>query len=450
MLKGKKVLVLGLAKSGKAAVELLDYLHATITVNEYASREKIDCYDDYVARGIEMVVGGHPSELFERDFDFVVKNPGINYHKPFVLRLKERGIPVYTDIELAYKVSQPQNYLAVTGTNGKTTTVTLIHEIFKHAHRKTCLAGNVGTPLSSLVLENDLLHESGYDVVLEMSNFQLLDIHQFHPFVSTIINLTPDHLDYMASLDEYYASKTNIYMNQNENDYYLENKDDLILQDYLNKYPVHAKRISFSLEKEADCMIQNHAIYYQGQHVIDLDEIKIVGKHNIQNMMIAICMAVLSGVDIATIHDTLASFMGVEHRIEFVSEYQGVKYYNDSKATNTDAAIIALKAFEKPVILLMGGHEKGLDLSEMSEYNDRISALICFGEAKDRFANDMHHSCTYVVDHLKDAVIKAKEIAKDGDIVLLSPSTSSYDEFSGYEERGRVFKQIVHEFEKIS
>lgn len=445
MLKGKKVLVLGLAKSGKAAVELLDSLHATITVNEFADKEKIDCYQEYIDRGIEMITGGHPDDLFERDFDFVVKNPGINYHKPFILRLKEREIPVYTEIELAYQVSKQQNYLAITGTNGKTTTVTLIHEILKSARRKTCLAGNVGTPLSSLVLENDLLNNEGYDVVLEMSNFQLLDIDKFHPHISTIINLTPDHLDYMDSLDEYYASKTNIYMNQDENDYYLENKDDEVLQEYLKKYPVSAKRITFSVKQDADCMIKDKAIYFQGQHVIDLDEIKIVGQHNVQNMMIAICTTLLSGVDIQVIHDTLASFMGVEHRIEYVREHQGVKYYNDSKATNTDAAIIALKAFDKPVILLMGGHEKGLDLSEMSTYQDCISTLICFGEAKERFARDMKCPHTYVVDHMKDAIIKASELAKNGDIVLLSPSTSSYDEFSGYEERGRIFKDIVNQ-----
>lgn len=446
MLKGKKVLVLGLAKSGRAAVELLDHLHATITVNEFAAKEKIDCYDEYVSRGIEMVTGGHPEELFERDFDFVVKNPGINYHKSFILRLKQRGIPVYTEIELAYRVCQPQNYIAVTGTNGKTTTVTLIDEILRHAGRQVCLAGNVGTPLSQLALKHDLIHNGGYDVVLEMSNFQLLDIDEFHPFVSTVMNLTPDHLDYMDSLDEYYASKMRIYMNQNENDYFIENKDDSVLQEYLRKYPVKAKTISFSLNQEADCMIKENAIYFKDMHMIDLDEIKIVGQHNIQNMMIAICACSLAGVDSQLIHDSLARFTGVEHRIEFVRELESVKYYNDSKATNTDAAIIALKAFNQPVILLMGGHEKGLDLTEMSKYSDKISTLICFGEAKERFAKDMHCEKTMIVEHMADAVKKAKEIAKAGDIVLLSPSTSSYDEFSGYEERGNIFKQIVNEF----
>ncbi|MEG0592362.1 MAG: UDP-N-acetylmuramoyl-L-alanine--D-glutamate ligase [Coprobacillus sp.] len=445
MLDGKKVLVLGLAKSGKAAVDLLEKLHATITINESATQDKIVDFDNYISRGFEMVVGGHPDELFERDFDFVVKNPGINYHKPFVLRLKERGIPVYTEIELAYQVSLLQNYIAVTGTNGKTTTVTLINEILNDAKHKVCLAGNVGTPLSQLVLEKNLINNDGYDVVLEMSNFQLLDIEKFHPHISTVINLTPDHLDYMDSLDEYYASKMRIYMNQDENDYFIENIDDEVLQGYLKQYPVKAKSITFSLTQEADCMINNNAIYFQDEKVIGLDEIKIVGKHNVQNMMIAIIACHLSGVSLIDIHNTLASFKGVEHRIEFVRDVKGVKYYNDSKATNTDATIIALKAFEKPVILLIGGHEKGLDLTEMATYNNSISHLICFGSAKDRFAEDMKHHSTYIVEHLKDAIHKAYELASDNDIVLLSPSTSSFDEFSGYEERGNVFKKIVNE-----
>lgn len=447
MLEKKKVLVIGLAKSGKATVDLLLSLNAEITVNEFASKDKIDCYDEYVVKGIEMVVGGHPDELFERDFDFVVKNPGIQYHKPFILRLKERGIPIYTEIELAYQVAKMQNYIAVTGTNGKTTTVTLIDKILKDASRKVCLAGNVGTPYSSLVLEHHLMEKQGYDVVLEMSNFQLLDIEQFHPHIATVINLTPDHLDYMDSLDEYYASKMRIYMNQNENDYFIENIDDQVLQGYLAKYPVPSKKVTFSLKKEADCMIKNQAIYYQNECVIRLNEIKIVGSHNVQNMMIAIIACALSGISLQDIHNTLAAFQGVEHRIEFVREYQDVKYYNDSKGTNTDATIIALKAFEKPVILLMGGFEKGLDLSEVSMYQDKISSLICFGDAKERFAKDMKCKNTWIVEHMKDAILKAKEIAKPGDIVLLSPSTSSFDEFKGYEERGRVFKNIVNSFE---
>ena len=445
MFKGKKVLVLGLAKSGKAAVELLKFMHADITINESKKKEDIPEYDTYVSEGIEMVCGGQPDELFERDFDFVVKNPGINYHAPFILRLKERGIPVYTEIELGYKVAKKQHYIAVTGTNGKTTTGTLIYEILKAAGRKAHICGNYGIPYCEVVLNEHLYEEEGHDVVVEMSNFQLIDIEEFKPEVAAVLNLTPDHLDYMDSLDEYYASKMRIYMNQDENDLFINNSDDETLQSYLAQYPVPSHIETFSVKSLADVELKDNAIYYKGQKVISRDEIKIVGLHNVANMMVAIAACRAVGVSLESIHDTLAAFKGVEHRIEFVRELDGVRYYNDSKGTNTDAAVIAIKAFEKPVILLMGGFDKGLDLKEMSTYNSHIKKLVTFGAAGQRFKEDMHHEDSYYEDTLKDAVNKAFEISEPGDIILLSPSTSSFDEFKGYEERGRIFKQYVNE-----
>lgn len=447
MFTGKKVLVLGLAKSGKAAVALLEHFHADITINESKKKEDIEDYEDYVKKGIEVVCGGQPSELFERDFDFVIKNPGINYHAPFIMRLKERGIPVYTEIELGYQVAKKQNYIAVTGTNGKTTTVSLIYEILKHAQHKVHICGNYGIPYCEVVLKERLYEESDHDVVIEMSNFQLIDIATFHPQCASVLNLTPDHLDYMDSLDEYYASKMRIYMNQREADLFVINADDPVLQDYLAKYPCAAQKQTFSLKEQADCMFSNQAIWYEGVKVIEQKDIKIVGLHNIANMMAAIMMCARSGVALDVIGEALRNFKGVEHRIEYVDEIKGVRYYNDSKGTNTDAAIIALKAFDQPVILLMGGHEKNLDLEEMSHYGDHIKTLICFGDAKERFAKDMHHDHTIIADHLKDALLKAYEIAEKGDIVLLSPSTSSFDEFKGYEERGRYFKELVKQLD---
>lgn len=445
MLTGKKVLVIGLARSGKAAVKLLQKLNATITINEGKELEKIDGYQDYLDAGIEVVAGGHPDELFERDFDFVIKNPGINYHKPFILRLKERKIPVYTEIELAYQVAKKQHYIAVTGTNGKTTTVTLIYDILKAQYPNVHFAGNIGKPLCDVVLENNLLEEENHYIVVEMSNFQLLDIDTFKPEVATVINLTPDHLDYMDSLDEYYASKMRIYKNMLADDVYVNNVDDKTLQDYLNKYQVPCKVINQSLKQDSDCMIKDNAIYYQNEYIIDLDEIKIVGDHNVQNIMIAIAICKNEGVDTKVLHDVIANFKGVEHRIEFVREYNGVKIYNDSKATNTDASIIALKAFKQPVILLMGGFDKGLDLSEMSKYNGSIKKLVAFGVAGKRFKEDMKHPDSYLVTNLKEAVDKAIELSTSGDIILLSPSTSSFDEFVGYEQRGEMFKKYVEE-----
>ena len=450
MLTGKKVLVIGLAKSGKAAIRLLKKLNATITVNEFQEASKIPEYQQYLDAGIEMITGGHPDELFERDFDFVIKNPGINYHKPFILRLKERNIPVYTEIELAYQVAKKQHYIGVTGTNGKTTTVTLIDKILKGQYQHVHLAGNVGTPLCDIVLDHNLLEEENHYIVIEMSNFQLLDIETFKPNVSTIINLTPDHLDYMASLDEYYASKTNIYKNTNENDSFVVNLDDSVLDKYLKQYPIPCKQTTMSLTNHADCMIQDNAIYYQDEFIISLNDIKLVGNHNLQNIMIAICIAKKCGVKNEIINQEIASFIGVEHRIEFVREINGIKIYNDSKATNTDASIIALKAFKQPVILLMGGFDKGLDLKEISTYNNKIKRLITFGAAGKRFKDEMHVENSICVKNLKEATLEAINHASSGDIVLLSPSTSSFDEFSGYEQRGNVFKEIVCSLDDIN
>ena len=313
---------------------------------------------------------------------------------------------------------------------------------YEHVH----FAGNIGKPLCDVVLENNLLEEENHYIVIEMSNFQLLDIDKFRPEISTIINLTPDHLDYMASLDEYYASKMRIYENcESDDEVFVNNIDDETLQEYLQRYHVYCCVLTQSLNKPADCSIIDQAIYFRGEHIIDLKDIKIVGDHNVQNIMIATTICLVAGVSPRVIKDVVSHFKGVEHRIEFVREYNGVRVYNDSKATNTDASIIALKAFKQPVILLMGGFDKGLDLQEMSTYNSCIKKLVTFGAAGKRFKGDMHHQDAYYEKTLKDAVNKAFEISEPGDIILLSPSTSSFDEFKGYEERGRIFKQYVNE-----
>ena len=350
------------------------------------------------------------------------------------------------DKNILSKISKGYKVILVTGTNGKTTTVTLIYEILKAQYEHVHFAGNIGKPLCDVVLENNLLEEENHYIVIEMSNFQLLDIDKFRPEISTVINLTPDHLDYMASLDEYYASKMRIYENcESDDEVFVNNIDDETLQEYLQRYHVYCCVLTQSLNKPADCSIIDQAIYFRGEHIIDLKDIKIVGDHNVQNIMIATTICLVAGVSPRVIKDVVSHFKGVEHRIEFVREYNGVRVYNDSKATNTDASIIALKAFKQPVILLMGGFDKGLDLQEMSTYNSCIKKLVTFGAAGKRFKEDMHHQDAYYEETLKDAVNKAFEISEPGDIILLSPSTSSFDEFKGYEERGRIFKQYVNE-----
>lgn len=443
MLQNKKVLVIGLALSGKAAIRLLEACHASITVNVYDDKEQIEGYDEYVARGIEVVYGGHPSSLFERDFDFVVKNPGIKYNLPFIKRLKERNIPIYTEIELAYQVAKPQNYVALTGTNGKTTTVHLLYDVYCKAFKHVHLAGNVGYALCDIVMDYHLLEQSGHTIILEMSNFQLLDIKRFTPFVSSILNLTPDHLDYMESLEEYYVSKTNIYKNQVEG-YFVKNLDDCRVLEYVNKIPFQCHEITLGYD-QGDCCVVDHWICYKGERIICLEDIKVVGKHNIYNIMSVICMAKANQVDSAILYDVISNFKGVEHRIEYVDEYHGCKIFNDSKATNVDATIIGLQSFESDVILLLGGFDKGLDVLPLLPYMDRVKHLITFGHAGVRFKDELHVPSSSYVPSLKEATRLAMKLAKDNDVILLSPSTSSYDEFSGYEQRGDMFKQYVRE-----
>ena len=442
MLTGKKVLVLGLAKSGLAATRLLLKLNATITVNESKVAKDIEAYDELISLGVEMVVGSQPDELFERDFDFVVKNPGIKYTMPFIQRLQERHIPIYTEIELAFQYAKKQHYIAITGTNGKTTTTTLVYELLKSKYPNTFVAGNIGTPLCEVVLNENLLENENNYIVIEMSNFQLLDIEKFKPEISTVINLTPDHLDYMRNLDEYYASKMRIYENQTQEDLFILNRDDKVLLDYTSRYPIFSHIMTLSMETKANVCIQDQCIYYQDEKVLPLNKIRLVGKHNVQNVMMAITIAKYVGIDNMSIQSTIEHFNGVEHRVEFVRELNEVRYYNDSKATNTDATIIAIKAFEDPLVLLLGGFDKGLDLSELKTYTDSLKAVICFGAAGKRFASYL--DSPYCVDTLKEATLLASQLAKENDVVLLSPSTSSYDEFTGYEQRGKVFKDIVH------
>ena len=452
MLTGKKVLVIGLARSGKAAVKLLQKLNATITINEGKELEKIEGYQEYLDAGIEIIAGGHPDELFERDFDFVVKNPGINYHKPFILRLKERGIPVYTEIELAYQVAKKQHYIAVTGTNGKTTTVTLIYEILKAQYEHVHFAGNIGKPLCDVVLENNLLEEENHYIVIEMSNFQLLDIDKFRPEISTVINLTPDHLDYMASLDEYYASKMRIYENcESDDEVFVNNIDDETLQEYLQRYHVYCCVLTQSLNKPADCSIIDQAIYFRGEHIIDLKDIKIVGDHNVQNIMIATTICLVAGVSPRVIKDVVSHFKGVEHRIEYVDTVKGVAYYNDSKGTNPDAAIKGIKAMNRPTWLIGGGYDKKSTYDEWIEaFDGKVKELILMGVTAPKIADCAKtHGFDKIkfVDSMEEAVSYIAGKAQDGEAVLLSPACASWGMFDNYEQRGDMFKEYVNKLD---
>lgn len=443
-LSGKKVLVVGLARSGMAAIRVLKKLGAEVTLSESKKKDDIKEIGFLNENNVEIV--GQDMAVFERDFDFVVKNPGVPYRSPMMQKLQERNIPVITEIELAYQVAKPQHYIAITGTNGKTTTSTLTYEILRRAFPgKAHLCGNIGIPLCEIVMENGLMEEGGHYIALEISNFQLVNIDKFRPEVATIINLTPDHIDFMGSLDNYYKSKTEVYRNMAGNDVFLLNADDPVVKEYTDRYPVKCAKESFSTDSQsADCIAKDGYLEIKGEKIIPLNAIKIVGKHNLQNVMIAVSAAKAIGISNDVILEAVSSFKGVEHRIEFVREIDGVKYYNDSKGTNTDATITALKAFDRGVILLVGGFEKGLPMDEMKKYLGCVKMIIGFGACGARLVHDLVGEDGIVVTTLDEAVAEANKIAESGDTVLLSPTTSSFDQYTCFEERGDHFKKIIN------
>lgn len=443
-LSGKKVLVVGLARSGMAAIRVLKKLGAEVTLSESKKKDDIKEIGFLNENNVEIV--GQDMAVFERDFDFVVKNPGVPYRSPMMQKLQERNIPVITEIELAYQVAKPQHYIAITGTNGKTTTSTLTYEILRRAFPgKAHLCGNIGIPLCENVMENGLIEEGGHYIALEISNFQLVNIDKFRPEVATIINLTPDHIDFMGSLDNYYKSKTEVYRNMAGNDVFLLNADDPIVKEYTDRYPVKCAKESFSTDSQsADCIAKDGYLEIKGEKIIPLNAIKIVGKHNLQNVMIAVSAAKAIGISNGVILEAVSSFKGVEHRIEFVREIDGVKYYNDSKGTNTDATITALKAFDRGVILLVGGFEKGLPMDEMKKHLGCVKKIIGFGACGARLVHDLVGEDGIVVTTLDEAVAEANKIAESGDTVLLSPTTSSFDQYTCFEERGDHFKKIIN------
>ena len=384
------VLVIGAARSGIAVSKLLlkNGYHVVLT-DSNAIKEKTELE----SMGIEVFDGGHPDSLKEKKYAFIVKNPGIPYRVPFVHYFVEQNAKIYTEIEVAYRYAKNFNYAAVTGTDGKTTVTTLLYEMLNR-QKKSLVAGNIGTPLCELALEYT---DEDYNVALELSNFQLLGIETFRPHVSTVTNLAPDHLDYMDSLEAYYESKMRIYENTNADDYFIRNVDDENVVKYAQNIPCHV--IDFSLKrKDVDLYKDDKYAYYKNTQLFTLSDLKIVGEFNCGNAMMACCMAYLMG----------------------------------------------LSAFEKNVILLCGGKDKHISFDDLKQYDGVVKKCISFGQTKDKFKDIFTSQMS--VETMKDAFEKAVLLAKPGDIVLLCPACSSFDQFKNYEIRGEIFKQMVHEY----
>lgn len=448
--KNKKILVLGAGISGISVTAILQKLGAKVTLSDNRTKENIDRdLSGLETLGVVLALGKQDESLLT-DTDLIVLSPGISVYLPLVESAQTRGIQVISEIEVAYQICKSP-LVAVTGTNGKTTTTTLVGEMVKTAYQDVVVGGNIGQALSHEVAGVD---ESGI-VVAEISSFQLEAILNFRPRIAAILNITADHLDRHGTMATYIKMKEKIFANQTANDFLILNYDDDIVRDMAKR--TKSKVVFFSRKSllTSGIFVQEGIIKiaWEGQvfSICPTDEIQVRGAHNIENAMAACGVAFFAGVDIEYMAQVLRGFNGVEHRIEPVATIDGVQYYNDSKATNPESAIKALDAFPGNVILIAGGRDKKTDLTEfMTVVREKVCHLILIGEASGRFHESaVRHGVKSIriESDLESAVKLAHQLAEGKDVVLLSPACSSYDMFKNYEERGRAFKRFVQHLE---
>lgn len=437
----KKVLVLGLAKSGVAASLLLHKLGAFVTVNDAKPFNENPEAQSLLKKGITVICGRHPEDLLDEGFELVVKNPGIPYSNPIVQDALSRNLPVITEVELAYLISEAP-IIGITGTNGKTTTTTLIFEMLKAGGRHPRIAGNIGTVASSVAEEA----KADEVIVTELSSFQLMGTEQFRPKIAVMTNLYNAHLDYHGTFEEYAKAKFGITKNQREDDYLIYNRDQDVVAEWASKS--RAQKIPFSIQgrTEGGISADETTIYWQGEPFIDREIIALPGKHNLQNILAAVAACNIYGCDKSAMEEVLKTFSGVRHRTQFVREWRGRKIYNDSKATNCLATKVALEAFHEPIVLIAGGLDRGHSFEELRDAMKNVKAVVAIGETKHRFI-EFAKSCNVkecqLAENIEDAVEKAAKLSESGDIILLSPACASWDQYKSFEARGDLFIDAV-------
>lgn len=440
--KNKKVLVLGLAKSGESAARLLDKLGAIVTVNDSKPFEENPAAQGLLEEGIKVVTGGHPLELLDEDFALMVKNPGIPYSNPMIKKALDKGMPVWTEVELAYLISEAP-IVGITGSNGKTTTTTMIGQVLTAAGQNGLLSGNIGYPASHVAqtaTDKDTL-------VMELSSFQLMGIESFHPEIAVITNLMPTHIDYHGSFEAYVAAKWNIQKNMTAADHLVLNFNQDLAKELAEK--TQASVVPFStLEKVDGAYLENGLLYFRGEAVMAADEIGVPGSHNVENALATIAVAKIRGVDNETIKETLSAFGGVKHRLQYADEINGVKFYNDSKSTNILATQKALSGFDNSkVILIAGGLDRGNEFDELVPDIKGLKKMVILGQSAERVKRAADKAGVEYVDatDIADATRKAYHLAGAGDIVLLSPANASWDMYPNFEVRGDLFLKTVAE-----
>jgi len=438
--QGENVLVMGLARSGMAAARILKELGANVVINDGRAYEDNGDAKVMEAEGFEVICGEHPTCLLDRGFELIIKNPGIPYKTtPLLLVAQERDIPIVCEVEIAYAICEAP-FIGITATNGKTTTTTLIHEMMQESGIKSKLAGNIGV-VSSLVAKDAQADEV---LVTELSSFQLMGIEDFRPHIALILNITEAHLDYHTDIKEYRQAKLNLVKKQLDSDFFVYNADDAFIVSQL--WQTVAMTIPFSQKKQVDgAYLLEGELFYQGEKIINECDILLKGEHNMQDVLGAVAVCKLYGVTNEAIVAVLCRFTGVKHRLQFVKDVNGVKYYNNSKATNVIATQTALRAFEQPVILLAGGLDRDHDLEPLAEDFQNIKGIFAFGQSKERFldlARKYEIHCE-IFDSLEGAFEAADGISEAGDVVLLAPACASWDQYVDFEERGDAFISMV-------
>jgi UDP-N-acetylmuramoylalanine--D-glutamate ligase len=447
-LKGKKVLVVGLGKSGLAAALFLRRRGAHVTVSDVRSAEALaKDIPALLEEGIMVEAGGHGLLTFRRQ-DLIVVSPGVPLNTPELAQVKSFGLPVIGELELAARFLKGK-MLAITGSNGKTTTTALVGEILENAGMPTLVGGNIGVPVVALI---DPSTDETWSV-LEVSSFQLESTDQFHPSIAVILNITPDHLDRHGSFENYARAKERIFAAQDKNDCVVLNADNARAAAAASQSPAQVYWFSIEHPVEQGAWVENGAVVYRPakgaatEKIMPLSGIPLKGAHNVENVLAAVCAARLAGAPADAIAEAVGAFQAVEHRLEFVAKINGVEYYNDSKATNVDATAKAVAAFFSGVHLILGGKDKGSDYTQLAELlQARVRAVYTIGTAAAKIESELRgvvsiHSC----ETLDNAVTAAANAARPGEVVLLAPACSSFDQFENYEHRGRIFKELVNE-----
>lgn len=444
--KDKRILILGLGISGISTIKALDKLGASIIASDLKSESELEEIILQIKdKNVELYLGEEKPPL--GNIDLIIKSPGIPLTNNIIEEANKKGIEVITDLELAYRIRPDNNFIVITGTNGKTTTTTLVGEFFKQTNRPTHVAGNIGVGILW-----DAINSKDNDIfVIEASSFQLESTKEFNPRISVILNMTPDHLDWHGSFEGYFNAKKKVFKNQSDDECTILNYDDSLLRGI--KDEIKSNLIWFSIDNKLSKGIyieDDYIVINNGENIekiIHIDEIKILGKHNLENVLASVSIGWLMGVDVDIMKKVLQTFSGVEHRIEYIDTINEIKFYNDSKGTNSNASIKAIEAVKGQIILIAGGMDKGTEFDDLIlGFQDKVKALILLGETKEKIKRTaIKHGFTkiYMVKDMREAVNKAYELAKDKDNILLSPACASWDMYNSFEERGNHFKKEV-------